>query len=63
MTMLTKSKKNRIWTPYGAINNIAKVFKCTRQTVSRSLAGTGKGVNDDKIRHTALTQYGGVEIK
>ncbi len=61
--MEDKKKLSRIYVPYGAGRKLAKVFGCTLQMVSIALAGKKNTELAKKIRHTALTQYGGKEIQ
>lgn len=62
MSKKTEDKQKRIWLPYGNAKKIAKVFDCSVQFVSYSLSGVKTSELAKKIRHTALTQYKGVEI-
>ncbi len=48
---------------HGNVGKIAKVFDVTKAMVSMSLRGRRKGDLAKKIRHVALTQFGGVEMK
>ena len=52
-------KIEKIILPYGAGCKIAKVFGVTIGTVSNALAGRRRSELSDRIRHVALTQYGG----
>ncbi len=61
--MEDKNKLARIYVPYGVGRKLTKVFGCTLQMVSVALAGKRNTELAKKIRHTALTQYGGTEIK
>lgn len=61
--MTKTEKKTRIIPKYGTSQVLAKIFNCTTVTVSQALRGKTNSALADKIRHTALTQYGGVEIK
>lgn len=48
---------------HGKAQEIAKVFNITKAMVSMSLRGKRKGEKAKKIRHVALNQFGGVEMK
>lgn len=48
---------------HGKVREIARVFKITESMVSMSLRGKRDTELAKKIRHVALTQYGGVEMK
>ncbi len=48
---------------HGKVSEIAKVFGCTNGMVSLSLRDRRKGDLAKKIRHVALTQFDGVEMK
>ncbi len=60
--MADKNKLKRIWVPYGVGRKIAKIFGCSVIMVSLSLNGAKDTKLAKKIRHVALTQYGGKEI-
>lgn len=53
----------RIVVEHGAATEIAKVFKRTPQCVGKCLRFKSNSDLSKLIRHTALTQYEGVEIK
>lgn len=52
----------RIVTRFGANTKIAKSLGTTVQTVSRVLNGKQSSRLGDKIKHVAITQYGGKEV-
>ena len=56
-------KIEKIILPYGAGCKIAKVFGVTVGTVSNALAGRRRSELSDRIRHVALTQFGGQLIE
>ncbi len=58
-----KTTLNRIWVPHGNVKKIAQAFECTPQMVNGALAGRKSSELAIKIRHVAITQYGGKEIK
>ena len=58
-----KMDKTIIMVEYGSLKKIAKVFKVSVPMVSMSLRGHRMGELAKKIRHVALTQYGGVEME
>jgi hypothetical protein len=58
-----KRKKTLIKVPRGGVRKIARALNCSEGLVSLALNGsTDKGLTD-KIRHVALTQYDGEEMK
>ncbi len=52
-----------IMVDHGKVKKIANVFKVTEAMVSMSLRGKRNGDLAKKIRHTALEQFDGVEMK
>jgi hypothetical protein len=57
-------KKNlMIAVGYGKVRKIAKAFNCSESMVSKSLNGYKDNELSKKIRHVALTQFGGVEMQ
>ena len=54
---------SRIWVPYGAGKRIARVMGVTTVMVSESLSGRRQTKTAERIRHRALNDFGGVEIK
>lgn len=53
------AKKERIILPHGVGTKLAKVFGCTPAMVSNALNGNRESELARKIRHVAVTQYGG----
>ncbi len=53
----------RIVTSYGVNTKIAKALGTTLETVSRVLNGKQSSKLGDKIKHIAITQYGGKEVE
>ncbi len=56
-------KKTIILVHRGKAKEIVKVFGVTKGMVSSSLRGHRNSELAKKIRHVALTQYGGVELE
>jgi len=56
-----KDKNNRIITEHGTVNKLAKTFRVSTAVVSMALNGKRESDLCRKIRHTAITQYGGRE--
>ncbi len=55
--------KSIIRVEYGKVRKIAKVFGCSESMVSESLSGYKNTTLSKKIRHVALTQFGGKELQ
>ena len=54
--------RKKIVLDYGSQGNIAKLLGCTSDMVSRSLNFKKDTELARKIRHVALTQFGGIEV-
>ena len=52
----------RIILDYGKAKQLAKVFKCSREMVSKALHFKKNSELARKIRYVAKEQYGGIEI-
>lgn len=52
-----------IMVAHGNMGKMANIFKCSIQFVSLALKGRRDSDLAKKIRHVALTQYDGVEMK
>ena len=48
---------------YGKVNEIAKVMKLQRETVSRALNYQSNSFTARKVRYVAIKEYGGVEVE
>jgi len=55
--------KSIIRVEYGKVRKIAKAFGCSESMVSESLNGYKNTMLSIKIRHVALTQFGGKELQ
>ncbi len=60
---MAQKTKNRIYTDRGTGVKLAEVFGCTTVTVCNALVGKLNSKLSEKIRHTAIKEYGGVEIQ
>lgn len=58
-----EKKKTVIMVGYGKVRKIAYVFGCSESMVSKSLHGHKNNELAVKIRHVALTQFGGIEMQ
>lgn len=58
-----KTTKTRILVKYGSVRKLAKAFGVSESLVSQALRGQQNGEKAKKIRHVALSQYGGVEFQ
>lgn len=59
-----KQKKVLIKVPHGGVGKIANALSCSKGLVSLVLGGRDVASETaKKIRHVALTQYDGVEMK
>ncbi len=55
--------EKRIVVEHGVSTQIARMFGVTSAMVGKALHGKGKTELAEKIRHVALTQYGGKRIR
>lgn len=55
-------RMKRIILDYGKAKQLAKVFKCSREMVSKALHFKKNSELARKIRYVAKEQYGGIEI-
>jgi hypothetical protein len=53
----------KIIVEYGKVNKIASTMNCTRVMVSKALNYHKNSPLARKIRHVAVTQFGGKELK
>jgi len=63
LKLIIKMEKTIILVHRGNTKKIAAAFGVTKSMVSMSLRGHRMGELAKKIRHVALTQYGGVEME
>ena len=57
------TKKHEILLSQGEKNRLAEVMQVSRMTVYRALNFQRDTIQAKKIRHVAMTQFGGVEVK